>query len=290
MTLTMTQVQWRNLTLAPKSAGLSAYYLRDLTGWEETPPSSFDNVDRFPIGSLLTPIRAGRRTVTISGWCASQDSRDALLAQMRSSSALMTGEVGTEPLTVTHGGLTLSADAQLTQWQATPDVGWGTGYFSWALQWTCADPLRYGGWSTTQSFLALPGTGLALPTTLPATIPANPIGGLFNVTNDGNASAPAIYTLTGPLSAPGVLLNGGTSRQVLVQYDFALSDSDSLVINTSDGGAGYLNGVYRAPIAGSGLTSDLVLRPGDNSVQALGVASVGDPGSSITVTFRPAYW
>lgn len=290
MALSQSSVSWRGLTFAgPSQAG--SYQLRDITGWEEWPAYSTQKVAvGSGHGNLVAPIRFDERVVTVTGWCISATARDALLVAFQSGLALGSDTTVTESLTVTHAGRTLSADARPVHLDTKPEAGWANGRFGWIAQWLCSDPLRYGPSVTQQSFLALPGTGLALPTTLPAAIPDNPVGGLFSVTNDGTADAPASFVLTGPLDQPGVLLNGGTAWQKLVQYGFSLPDGSSLVINTSDGGAGFVNGAYRSPMAGSNLTSDLVIRPGVNTVQALGVASTGSPGSSISVTFRPAYW
>jgi hypothetical protein len=197
----------------------------------------------------------------------------------------------TSELSGEWAGEVLTADAQITRWQATQaQARWGRGVWAFDVEFMCRDPRLYGQTVSQQSFLALPGTGLALPTTLPAAIPANPVGGMFSVTNDGTADAPASYALTGPLATPGILLNAGTSSQVQVEWDLTLGDAELLTVDTRDGGAGFRSGGYVQPKQGSGLTSDLVIRPGLNSVQALGTASSGSPGSSISVTFRPAYW
>jgi hypothetical protein len=137
------------------------------------------------------------------------------------------------------------------------------------------------------SVLGQPGTGLALPNHLPATIPANPVGGAFTVTNTGSAWAPAVYTIKGPMSNPGVIVNGGTDKQQLMTFPLTVPTGQVFTIDTRKG-AGFLNGAYRAPDTGSSLAKDLELAPGSNSVAALGTPGVGSP--SITVAFRPASW
>lgn len=288
ITLARSSVSWQALVIAGPSDPLgSLYYLRDIKGWTETPPSSVDDVARGGVGSRVTPVTVGRRTVTVTGWCSSAAQRDALVAAFDDSTALDPGSLETADLTVTHAGRTLTADAQLTRADATPEAGWGVGYFGWAVQWTCPDPRLYGGRLTLTSPIGTPGTGVSSPNTSPLATPANPTGGRITVTNVGKAKAPAIYTLQGPITAPGIALNGGTDYQRLVQYEFPLAATERLVIDTAQGAA-FLNGEWRGPLAGSARTSDLELRKGDNTVEALGQGDVGSP--SITVSFRPAYW
>ena len=287
----LTWVVWRDILLGPRSSG-NLYCLRTLEGWEELPPYQTQKVSvGGGHGTLVAPIQFDERAVIVSGWCSERSARNQLVQTfMRAAAPSGSGALQTESLQVTHAGVTLSADARVVRASATAEAGWALGRFGWVVQWLCNDPRRYGQQVSQQSFLALPGAGLALPASLPAAFAANPVGGMFSVENVGTADAPARYVLTGPLANPGVMVNAGTVNQVAVQYALSLADGESLVIDTRDGGAGFLNGGYRSPASGSGLTSDLVIRPGLNSVQALGVASAGSPGSSISVTFRPAYW
>jgi hypothetical protein len=282
-------VQWRNIIMAGQSASAD-YVLRDITGWEELPAYE---TSRTPIGgghgTLVSPIRFDERVVTVTGWCFSRQSRDGLMATFQRSLMPLDGAV-TESLIVYHASRVLTADARVVAYQTLPEAGWAMGRFAWKAQWLCNDPLRYGAYQSASAVYSQSGAGLSLPLSLPATMPDAIVGGRFSVDNVGSASTPAIYTITGPVTSPGVLLNGGTAYQRLVQYDEVLNEGDVLTISTSGGGAGLVNGEYRPPSAQSGLTSDLVLRPGLNTVEALGSASMSDPLPSISVQFRPAYW
>lgn len=268
------------------------FYLQSVDGWASVDGSAEDAPAPGGHGSLVTPVSVRVRTVTVSGVCVSESLRDSLFwALRRAAGAGFNENTVTSPLVGDHAGIELTADAQLIRWQATVEQGrWPKGVFGFDIEFRCPDPKLYGASFSLSSPMPQAGAGLALPLALPAAFPDASPGGGFRVLNDGTALSDAIYTLTGPVSWPGVLLNSGTSYQQKVQYQLDLAVGDSLVINTAAGGAGLLNGEYRPPFGNSGLTSDLMIRPGENTVKALGTPGVSDPPPSISVTFRPAYW
>ena len=283
--VTPTYVVWRGLLIAGISDGNTPFYLREITGWDSLPNITFGSVPvAGGLGSIVTPGQADPRVVTVTGWCWDPVSRNELLAILRGNSAPSVGDVVTESLTVTHGGLTLSADAQLMKADATAEVGWALGRFPFVLQWRCPDPLRYGAPVVVSSPINTAVSGLAFPWTFPVTFPSNPIGGSVSVVNGGNARAPVVVTLTGPLDGPGVVC---VESSVRVEFPLTLGASDVLTVDSGSGVA-LLNGEYRAPSVLSSLVGDLSLRPGRQTLQALGVPSSGSPG--ISVSFRPAFW
>lgn len=266
------------------------FYLQGIEGWASTEGSA-DDVALSGHGSLLTPVRVSARTVTVSGVCVSESLRDSLFwALRRAAGAGFNENTVTSPLVGEHAGFDLTADAQLVRWQATvAQSRWNRGVFGFDLEFKCPDPKLYGAHVSVSSFLTSPVTGLALPTSLPTAFPAKPVGGQFTTDNTGTALAPAVFTLQGQISSPGVVLNGGTQYQKIISFD-SLSDlgvGDTLIIDTARGGS-FLNGSYRAPVGGSALTIDMELRPGVNTVSAVGSPGSGSP--SVSVVFRPAYW
>jgi hypothetical protein len=195
----------------------------------------------------------------------------------------------TEPLVGLVAGLTVVAEAKLTNFAVSIDPGvWNVaGWAPWSAQWMCPDPRVFGDWITETAVLVTATGGAALPATLPLTLPAQPIGGRVSIYNPGNdpEGSPAVFTLVGAQSGTvGISL---LSTGATLMYGIALGVDDTLVIDTARGGA-FLNGAYRAPTAGSSVTGDFRLPPGVSVVQALGSAGAGSP--SLTVAVRPASW
>jgi hypothetical protein len=282
MALTQTTVSWRGITIV--KAG--DYHLRELTGWEELPNISFDSVQASNgYGSLVTTGTADPRIVTVSGWCFSSTARDSLLSGFWAGGAPQVGELVTESLTITHAGLTLSADAQLVKASAAPEVGWAAGRFGFVLTWRCPDPLRYGSLNSSTASITAPVDGVVYPVTYPITYPAQPPSGTVTTFNAGNAKAPVVVTLLGPLATNfGVAC---VTSAKLMRFGFPIALGDALVIDTSQGAA-FLNGAFRSPLSDSCLFDELRVPVGASTFQAL-----GDPtgsGAAVTVAFRPAYW
>lgn len=283
MALTMTSVSWGALTIAGPSTG-AAYMLRDLAGWEATPNITFESLRASTgYGSTPTPGSSDPRVVSVSGWCYST-SRDALLASLWSACIPAVGSSGTAPLTVAHAGLTLSADAQLIKVDASPEPGWTNGRFNFILQWRCPDPLRYGQQLLVSAPITPAPGGVSYPLSYPVVYPAGSPSGALVLTNAGNAPAPVVFSVQGPVTGPG-LVNVTTGKQVT--YGFDLVAGDVLTVD-SRAGAAFLNGVYRAPLPGSARVGELVLPVGVSTVQAMGTAPSGTP--SVSASYRPTYW
>src|SRR6478752_5635463 len=160
MALTATSVTWNGLSIAGPSAG-GQYQLRDIVGWDTTPNVSFASVAiAGGRGAAVTPGQMDPRTVTVTGWCFNAAARDSLLATFWSNAAPSVGDLTTDSLTVTHAGLTLSADAQLQKADASPEPGWAAGRFGFTLQWRCPDPMRYAPASTSVVAVKVPTLGI----------------------------------------------------------------------------------------------------------------------------------
>jgi hypothetical protein len=102
--------------------------------------------------------------------------------------------------------------------------------------------------------------------------------------NSGNAAAPAVITLLGPLSANFGVSCVTSGKQM--RFGFPIVAGDALVVDTSQGAS--LNGEFRSPVSNSCLFDELRVPVGASTFQAL-----GDPtgtGAAVTVAFRPAYW
>lgn len=284
--LTPTWLTWNDLLIAPRSDGNTPFCLSDITGWDVTPQIGFDDV---PIaggrGVAVTPGSMGPRIVTVTGWCYDPALRNQLVAMLKGYTTPRIGSLVTAPLEVTHAGITLTADAQIVKCDATPEVGWGAGRFGFVVQWRCADPVLYGLMQSASVEIRVQTLGITFPVTGDWVFPADPVGGSLIVRNPGYVDSDAVYTLTGPLTGPGVALIEAGKR---VNFDFDLGTGDTLVIDTAEGVC-TLNGEYRSPSVMSALLDEMRLpEVSTSTVQALGTPLAGSP--SMSVDFRPAFW
>lgn len=278
-------VEWRGLVIAPLQDTSTPFHLSDITGWDETPSITFDD-QRLPsgYGMAVTAGYSGPRIVTVTGWCNDQVLRNKLLAIFRGNTVPSVATLQTDTLSVTHGGLTLTADAQMLKADATAEVGWGLGRFGFTLQFRCPDPLRYGQALLVSAPITPAPGGVSYPLTYPVVYPAGSPSGALVLTNVGTSPAPVVFTVQGPVTGPG-LVNVTTGKQVT--YGFDLVAGDVLTVD-SRAGAAFLNGVYRAPLPGSARVGELVLPVGVSTVQAMGTAPSGTP--SVSASYRPTYW
>jgi len=286
MALSATSVSWQGMLVAQRTDTSTAFNLSDLQGWEVTPQISFDDVKiAGGRGVAVTPGQMGARIVTLTGWCFDQALRDQLLSAFWASASPSVCSLDTGTLSVTHGGLTLSADAQVLKADASPEVGWGNGRFGFTVQWRCPDPMRYAPASTTVVAVKVPTLGITFGVSGSWVFPADPVGGAVPVFNSGNAPSDVVFSLAGPILGPGVAV---IETGAFVDFDFDLAVGDTLTVDTAQGLCA-LNGVYRSPSVLSSLLDELRLPPNATStVQALGSPQAGSP--SLSVTVRPAYW
>lgn len=208
MTLSGTTVTWRGLTMVGTTR--SRFLLKTLDGWEDRPDARRNTEARIGHGRFDGPTWSDQRVVTVTGSCYSPTERDQMLAEL---SAVMTfpddGEPP-EPLVITHAGRTLTADAKFTRFKPVMGAGWASGYFPWAAEWVCPDPLRY-----------------ADPVSVPTTFPTLRGGLEYDLYTDG-AGADLGYLEYGAASDTGrvVVTNTGTApAPVTVQ---AVGEVDAL--------------------------------------------------------------
>jgi hypothetical protein len=227
------------------------------------------------------------RQVTLEGICFTPGSRDDLFNALADAMAdgFNDGD-GSTALVGSVAGRTLTADAQLARYAPKVERSrWSKDVFGWQVQWRCPDPLRYGAWTSVTAGIEAPVAGLVYPVTYPVTYPAQAPSGQLSVFNAGNAQAPSVITLLGPLgNRPGVSC---VTTGAQVRFGFALVAGDALVIDTAQGAA-FLNGEFRSPLVSSSLFEELRVPVGGSTFQSL-----GDPtgsGAQVSVSFRPAFW
>jgi hypothetical protein len=282
---------WRDIRL-----GEPPYMISKVTGWIGLPGGSYQSDAAADHGILPPAITQGPRIVTIEGFLrTAAGGRDGAIAGLQAAMDMPTAtDTDTEPLTGTLAGVTATADAQIIE--GSPDVDgheWYYGAVDWRLQWLCPDPLKYGAWITSeQAALDVTFTPIALPQTIPFTLPDEPMGGQVSIFNPGTyrGGSPARIWLAGAQGGQvGVALDNGARLiyELTLAADRGDGQPDVLEIDTARGGA-YLNGEYRPPTTNSDLVGAFRLPPGrTTNVRALGAAVGGSP--YIQVAVRPAY-
>lgn len=98
---------------------------------------------------------------------------------------------------------------------------------NWLAELTCPDPRRYGTAKTLTIELPSTSGGVRFPIRFPLRFTGTMTSGDAAATNDGNESAPAVVTFTGPLTSPRLtnLLTGQW-----VQYNDTLAAGEFVVL------------------------------------------------------------
>jgi len=264
------------------------YYLQSVDGWDSPADGSADDV---PVaaghGSLLTRMTRKARVVNVEGVCVSSADRDSLFNALADAAGAGFGDGYIAPdLTGSVAGRTLTAAAQLQRYAPKVEQSrWDKGVFGWAVQFRCPDPLRYGSSQSLTVPFTVPTLGVTFPISGSWVFPADPTGGRVSPFNSGNAQAPVVFSMVGPVLSPGFAVLE-TGRQV--QFAFDLAAGDVLAVDTAAGVA-TLNGEFRSPTTSSALWSEMRLPAASScTVQALGTPQAGAP--TLSVRFRPASW
>lgn len=270
-------------------------YLTGLDGWEATPPTRVDNVDRLNAhGAFVTPVWAGARVVVATGFSLSDTARDTVF-QATQSPMRVPGAAGTSTLAVTAVGRSLSANAQFSRYSPVllTKGFWQAGHFPWVIEWRCPDPLRYGPVTTVGPLVQAPLTGGLV-------FPLFSVGGVMtwdtlatpqtaSLFNPGTADAQVTLTVAAGASA----LTGGfqiveATTGSIIRYVDDLPAGSSVVFNSATG-AVTLNG--EADRRGSVTIAQWTpVPPGTTRTYILGLLSGTSTTASLTASTRPTYW
>ncbi|MEU1421468.1 hypothetical protein [Kitasatospora sp. NPDC005751] len=156
----------------------------------------------------------------------------------------------------------------------------------YSVMLTAADPRRYS--TTLQSVsTALPVSsgGLTLPLTMPLTITAGSSSGSITLTNAGTIGTRPRFTITGPVTAPVILVQYPNSTVQQLAYSDTLVAGDSLLID-ADARAVTLNGTVSRRRYLSGSWPEI---PPGQTVTVQWTASSSDPAATLTGTCRSAW-
>lgn len=166
-----------------------------------------------------------------------------------------------------------------------------TGLARGAIQWEASDPRKYTlAESIGTAGLPQPEPGLVFPLVFPLDFGTPGETGNISATNFGDAPTHPLFTITGPCSNPSII---NVTTGDILEYDIDLSSTDVLYVDTQQGTV-TLNGrtanrLYTATPR-SQPEGSFVLRPGSSSLAFRSDDSTPDPASTLTVTWRSAFW
>ncbi|GGY27905.1 phage distal tail protein [Streptomyces xanthochromogenes] len=289
-------VQFGALLLGP----FTAYGWESLTGWEDSPGLDSGTVPRSGAhGAYVGRLLAQARTITLDG-VAIRTEPGRMGAAVRALSAATALRDDELPLVIQ-----LDDSPPLLSWarcirRAVPvgaggyAIGLVTGA---ALQFEATDPRRYGVIEQqVATGLPSPEPGLDWqvapgPERLvyPLSFGAPGSTGRLLVVNDGDAPAPLLVTIRGPVSRPSVTdLRTGD----VIEYDIDLATDDELVIDTREGTVTLNSTASRlyTATARSVPEESLNLAPGTTTLLFRAAPGSTDPRASASIRWRSAYW
>lgn len=268
-------------------------FMDELTGWDDLPPVTSGNVPRpSDHGSFVGRKLAQERIITWSGTFA-PDKSEWVNELKKLRKAFTISEDTTEiPIVVRLHDEVLTASGQVINRALPGNREYGAYVAPLSIQFACSDPRRY---SITQqsSSVNFPSqtvtTGLVYPLSYPldygsqASIPPSSLV----LTNGGDAPAPAVITIHGPVTNP-VITNVNTG--VFLEFQITLADSDYLTIDSAAGTV-RLNDVvdrlYTRTVDSSPLRS-FFISPNDTNIQI--TADSWSSGSYVSFVWRDANW
>lgn len=288
-----TIVTWRNLVLT----AATGHRIESVEGWESLPSARYDKQPRARAhGTHRSPVYADERVVTVTGECHSLAERDALLLQLQAGMTFTDEDGDEEPLTISLGGRTLTAWAQLLRCDPVVAVGsWNVGQIRWVAQWRCPDPLRYGP-ERPPATTGLPttGGGLTYPLTYPLTYGTAGATGQITLSNAGTADAPIVFEVNGGTTTglEGFEISAAGRR---ITYPMTTPPGQPVVIDT---GAGTVLVEGTADRRGELTYADWLLVPradpytGQPGTLAVQFTSMGgyDADALLSAWVRDTYW
>jgi hypothetical protein len=203
-TISPTTITWRGLTLYG-TAGAGQFTFSTMDGWADLPDPRHGEIERpQQHGVFDEPVYSAARHVLVTAWRTSMEERDVELAALKA--VFNFAPTSLSPLVIDHAGMVLTSDARLLRFKPT----WGNGFWGWAAEWVCPDPLRYGTAVTATTGFPVAGGGLAFPLYTNRTVRegglwfgARNTTGRIVLTNSGDTDAWVDYTLDGPLDVAG---------------------------------------------------------------------------------------
>lgn len=290
MDLSSTVIIWRDVTLYGHR-DLGRFTFSELDGWDSLPDARQDSNARPQAhGRFDAEVFSDERHVMASGLCQTAAERDAMLAELQASFNFSARTP--LPLRITHAGRTLTADARLLRFKPTP-VNWGAGFFGWAAEWVCADPLRYGDpVSVPTTFPTLRG-GLEYDLYTDGTTDTGYLEygaasdtGRIMVTNTGSAEASVLFQVAGLVDSLGFdIAQIDTDKRL--RFVGPVATGSTLVM---DGGTGNVLIDGSGERGGQLIIRDWPLIGPHSSVELAFIPLGSTTNARLTAVVRPGSW
>src|SRR3954471_18409285 len=177
------------------------WWVTEEAGWSSSPPVRLELANRPQRdGTFDAPSFRGARVVTLDGTAVAPDLDTRERAKDRLAAVLVDGAVLAE-LTVQERQVTRRALVRLS---ADTKIADTTPYtFTWSLQLTAPDPIRYGtAQYTAWCGLPQPGLGISFPIQQWPLDFGLPGGGSLVLANAGTVATWPVWTITGPCVQP----------------------------------------------------------------------------------------
>jgi Phage tail protein len=199
------------------------------SGWSSGPPVRLELANRpRRDGAFDAPSFRGARVITIEGTAIAPDpdakerAKNRLAAVLADGSRLLPLTVE-ERLTVRRALVRLSAETKIAD--QTPYT------FTWSLQLTAPDPVRYGmDAHTAICGLPRPGLGVQFPIAAWPLDFGEPSGGSMALGNAGTVTTWPVWTISGQCAQP-VVRNVGTGQ--VLGFGLSMAGGDVLVVDAA---------------------------------------------------------
>jgi hypothetical protein len=259
----------------PDTNGIS-WLWQKIDGWDSPPVSGqvtqrADDQGGWPTAQYYAPRTM---TVTVTASAPTQALRDLARAQLQqiipvNDLALMTyNEPQAKQAYVRRSGQIVETPPTLA------DV-------TFACVIVAPDPRKYSTQQKTATgYFQSSNYGITVPFTVPFTLPAQPLAGSVQCTNNGTFETRPVITINGPVSSPAI--TNTATGQTVSWNGLVLNAGDQLVVDM-DAKQPLLNGALRQ----ADFTSAWwVLNPGSSTIQLSGVTP---GGASVNVAWRDAW-
>ncbi|QNJ57628.1 minor tail protein [Streptomyces phage Keanu] len=270
----------------------TAWRWDELQGWEETPGLDSGSVLKASDhGAWPGIFYAQNRTVTASLVVRCEPGNmNGTLRQLAAATPIDAADE--IPLVVQlDDDAPLMVFARCTRRAFQVARGHRVGMARGAIEFEASDPRRYSLLETTSTTaLPQPEPGLAWPLVFPLDFGTPGSTGNITAVNSGDAPTHPRFAITGPCSHP-IITNLSTGA--LLEYDIDLSASDTLYVDTNQGTV-TLNGLtanrlYTATTR-SQPEGSFTLPAGSSALAFRSDDADPDPASTLTVTWRSAFW